>query len=168
MFTTGQIHKFLNFTLVEAQKAYKAGNYPIGSMIVSSDGEILSVDRNQCHTNNDISAHAEMLGIRNLGQKLSKDNPGENYLFTSLEPCFGCSFFIARTNIKHVVYALKDPHKGGISDLTKIGNFKPFFENIELISAPNDELKEISRKLMRQYFLHIGQKSTAALYGYKA
>lgn len=117
MFSSDQTRHFLEAALDEAKKALYEGNYPIGSIIVNDIGEIETSDRNQSFTSEDVSAHAEILNIRKLGNKVNKDTKGDYYLFSSLEPCFGCSFFLARTNISHIVSALKDPHKGGMSDL---------------------------------------------------
>jgi tRNA(adenine34) deaminase len=166
MFSTDQIRSFLQKTVDEAKIALDEGNYPIGSLIVNPNGEIESVDRNQCTSYEDVTAHAEILGIRKMGNKVEKDTEGEYYLFSSLEPCFGCSFFIARTNIKHIVSALKDPHKGGMSDLRVLDQFTHFFNHIELVNEPFTDLKEISRKLMIEYFLMKDRIDAARFYGY--
>ncbi len=166
MFSSDQIRSYLQITLDEAKKALEEGNYPIGSVMVKTDGKIESTDRNQSFTSEDVSAHAEILGIRKLGNKINKDTDGEYYLFSSLEPCFGCSFFIARTNIKHIISALKDPHKGGTSDLHRLDQFKHFFAHIDLVNEPFEDLKEQSRKLMVEFFLKKNKKDAARFYGY--
>ncbi|MBI5614595.1 nucleoside deaminase [Candidatus Gottesmanbacteria bacterium] len=164
MFSSDQIRQYIQIALDEAKKASEEGNYPIGSLIVNVNGNIESRDRNQCSTNADVTAHSEILGIRKLGSKVNKDTLGEYYLFSSLEPCFGCSFFIARTNIKYIISALKDPHKGGTSDLHTLGQFKHFFKHIELTNEPFEDLKEQSRQLMINYFLKLGRKDAAKFY----
>ena len=62
--------------------------------------------------------------------------------------------------------ALKDPHKGGIGDLKAQSQFESFFEDIELINEPFEDLKEESRNLMREYFIMIGKLDKAKFYGY--
>lgn len=166
MFSSDQIRHYLQITLDEAKKALDEGNYPIGSVMVNDHGEIESTDRNQSFTSEDVSAHSEILGIRKLGNKVNKDTSGEYYLFSSLEPCFGCSFFIARTNIKHIISALKDPHKGGMSDLRSLDQFNQFFKHIELTIEPFEDLKEKSRQLMIEFFLKKDRKDAAKFYGY--
>jgi len=166
MFSSDQIRHFLQITLDEAKKALDEGNYPIGSLMVNDRGEIETTDRNQSFTSEDVSAHAEILGIRKLGNKVNKDTLGEYYLFSWLEPCFGCSFFIARTNIKHIFSALKDPHKGGMSDLRVLDQFQHFFKHIEIMNEPFKDLKEESRQLMIDFFLKKDKKDAARFYGY--
>lgn len=166
MFTDDQIRKNLELALDKAEKAFELGNYPIGSVFTNQNNEVLSVDMNECTSGNDVTAHAEIVGIRKLGKSINKYTPGEHYLFTSLEPCFGCSFFIARTNIKGIYSALKDPHKGGTSDLKSQEQFSSFFSNIELIHEPFEDLANKSRELMKKYFLNIGNIQAAKYYGH--
>jgi len=164
MLTNEKIKELLQETISIAAKALELGNYPIGSIITDSEGNILAKDMNQRETQRDITAHAEILCIRQLGNKLDNYSEGEHYLFSSLEPCFGCSFFIARTNITKIYSALKDPHKGGVSDLASQEQFKKFFEGKELMSDLFPDLKEKSKKLMSQYFRSIDRPQNAAFY----
>jgi len=165
MLNEEQIRKYLELSIDLAKEGFEKGNYPIGSVIVNSDGNIVVAKGfNENTTQKDITAHAEILCIRQAGLELSKDNIGENILFTSLEPCFGCSFFVARTNIKKIYWALEDPHKGGIGDLKNEPMFAGFFDNIELIAEPYEDLKIQSKDLMRKFFLAKGNTKTANLY----
>lgn len=166
MYTSDRIRSHLQRALDEAETALSEGNYPIGSILVSSDGSVVSATRNQCTTNSDVTAHAEILGIRKAGSRILKDAPGEHWLFSTLEPCFGCSFFIARTNIRHVVSALKDPHKGGTGDLLKLEQFRPFFAHIDIVNEPFPDFANRSRDLMVRYFLNAGRADAARFYGY--
>jgi tRNA(adenine34) deaminase len=166
MFTDSEVKKYLEITLTEAKIAESGGNYPIGSLIVNAKGEILVQTHNECTAQSDISAHAEILCIRMLKNKMNKDYPEELTLFSSLEPCFGCSFFLARTNIKTIISALEDPHKGGISILKNLPEFGHFFKSIEIINEPVDELKSQSMTLMKNYFLRLNRPDAAKYYGY--
>lgn len=161
------IRKYLEKSLIEAEKSLKLGNYPIGSIFINKKGDIEVIKGNKSNSLNDVSAHAEILGIRKLGKKINKDTNDEYYLFTSLEPCFGCSFFLARTNVKYIYSALKDPHKGGITDLKNQKQFESFFKQITIVNEPFEDLKNKSMKLMKQYFLNQGRKDAAVYYGYK-
>lgn len=162
MLNNTAIRHLLELTLQEAEKALDKGNYPIASLIIDARAKVISLKRNQCKTKNDVSAHAEILNLGEVGIA----NTGNLIMFSSLEPCFGCSFFIARSKITKVFSALKDPHKGGISDLKKQAQFANFFEKIELINEPFIDLKERSKSLMKDYFLKLGSKDKAKFYGF--
>jgi tRNA(adenine34) deaminase len=156
------IRHFLEISIQEAEKAFEEGNYPIGSLIVDKKGTILSQKRNQCSTFDDVTAHAEILNLREVGMK---KNDGL-IMFSSLEPCYGCSFFIDRSEIIKIYSALKDPHKGGMSDLKSQSHFSDFFNKVELINEPFEELKEKSKNLMKEYFIKLGREDKAEFYGY--
>jgi|SRR3989344_191314 len=164
MISDQQIRSYLETALQGAKKAFELGNYPIGSVFANEDGTGEIIEINEYHTLDDITAHAEILGIRKLGKKIDKDTPGNYYLFTSLEPCFGCSFFLARTNVSRIYSALKDPHKGGTSDLKSQEQFRNFFNNIELVSEPFADFKKQSQDLMHKYFLAKGNEKAASFY----
>lgn len=162
MLTITDIRHFLELSIQEAEKAFEEGNYPIGSLIVDSNAKVISQKRNRCMTDNDFSAHAEILNLREIGMS----NKNDLTMISSLEPCFGCSFFIARSSVVKIFSALKDPHKGGISDLKNQVQFSSFFDKLELINEPFDDLREKSRKLMMDYFLKLGREDKAKFYGY--
>ncbi len=164
MFTENQIRTNLEIALKKAEEAFDLGNYPIGSVIVDAQNNQLAVEMNECTSHSDLTAHAEIVALRRLGNSINKYSPGEHFLFTSLEPCYGCSFFIARSNIKQIYSALKDPHKGGISDLKTQSQFNSFFKTIELINGPFEDLKQQSREIMKRYFLSISNFDAAQFY----
>lgn len=154
------IRRFLELTILEAEKAFEEGNYPIGSILVDETSQIVSTKRNQCKTEDDLTAHAEILNLREIG--MSYKSPLT--LFTSLEPCFGCSFFIARSSVSNIYSCLKDPHLGGTSDLQTQKHFEQFFNKIEVINEPYADLADKSRKLMAKYFSKIGRLDKAKYY----
>lgn len=159
------VREYLEISLEEAEKALKLNNYPIGAVLIGQDGKILAKGHNEHVTSNDVTAHAEIICLRKAGVKLiDKRISTPSYLFTSLEPCYGCSFFIDRTNIKKIYWAQNDPHKGGISSLMNQKMFKSFFKDLEVTKEPFDDLKRKSGELMKKYFLANGRIDTAALY----
>lgn len=164
MLASEEIRELLLKTVANAEDALKLNNYPIGSLITDVHGTILASDSNHFSTQNDITAHAEILCMRKLGLTIDNNNSDKFYMFSSLEPCYGCSFFIARTNIKKVYSALKDPHKGGMSDLQKMKPFENFFKGIEIMNDQFEDLKTESKKLMKNFFLKNGKPESAAFY----
>lgn len=164
-FSDKQIRLFLEETIKEAEVALKEGNYPIGSIVVSPQGEIVASCRNENITKNDISAHAEILCLRKLGiKKLSKDTKDDYYLFTSLEPCGGCGFFIARTNIRVIYMTSIDPYKPGVTELKKTEKFASNFKNLELVICDFPDLAIKSRHLMRDYLVARGRTEDSKVY----
>ena len=63
-----------------------------------------------------------------------------------MEPCLGCGFFIARTNIKQVIWAADDSYKPGLRIGHDLPLISPSFEKLEFISELFEELKIKSAK----------------------
>lgn len=88
---------------------------PFGAVITDKNGNIISKGNNQVLKNNDPTAHAEVVAIRNACKKLNTYDLSEYILYTSCEPCPMCLSAIIWSNIKEVYYACTK------NDATEIG-----------------------------------------------
>ncbi|MBT8230149.1 MAG: nucleoside deaminase [Bacteroidia bacterium] len=77
---------------------------PFGALIVKDD-EIISEGINKVTSNNDPTAHAEILAIRKACEKLNRFHLDGYTLYTSCEPCPMCFGAIYWSKIKRVVFA---------------------------------------------------------------
>ena len=91
---------------------------PFGAVIVNKNGEIISKANNKVIINNDPTAHAEIVAIRQACQKLNTYDLSNCVLYTSCEPCPMCLSAIIWANIKEVYYACtkKDAAQIGFRD----------------------------------------------------
>ena len=78
---------------------------PFGAIIVDKEGNIISNGNNQVLKNNDPTAHAEIVAIREACKKLNTYDLKNYTLYTSCEPCPMCLSAIIWANIKEVYYA---------------------------------------------------------------
>lgn len=78
---------------------------PFGAVITDKEGNIVSKGNNQVLKNNDPTAHAEVVAIRNACQKLNTYDLSDYILYTSCEPCPMCLSAIIWSNIKEIYYA---------------------------------------------------------------
>ena len=76
---------------------------PFGAVIVK-DGVIVGVGNNHVVENNDPTAHAEIMAIRNAGNNLKTFDLSGCELYTSCYPCPMCLSAIIWANIKTVYY----------------------------------------------------------------
>lgn len=93
----------------EALKSAKQGiekneGGPFGAVIVNKDGEIIGRGNNKVLKNNDPTAHAEIVAIRNACKNLNTYDLSECVIYTSCEPCPMCLSAIIWSNIKKVYY----------------------------------------------------------------
>lgn len=76
---------------------------PFGAVIVKND-KIIGKGRNQVLKNNDPTAHAEIMAIRNACQNLKTYNLTGCIMYTTCYPCPMCISAIIWSNIKIVYY----------------------------------------------------------------
>ncbi len=102
---------FMSQALREAQKAYAAGEVPVGAVVVR-EGRIISRAWNQVETLKDATAHAEMLALTAAQEKLGDWRLEKCTLYVTKEPCPMCAGAIVHCRPERVVFGCADP-KGG-------------------------------------------------------
>ncbi|MBS0570228.1 MAG: tRNA adenosine(34) deaminase TadA [Proteobacteria bacterium] len=84
---------------------------PVGAVLVI-DGEIVGEGWNHNIGGNDPTAHAEILALRDAGQRLGNYRFPGSTLYATLEPCVMCAGAIVHARVARVVYAATDPKTG--------------------------------------------------------
>ena len=102
---------FMQQALKLAQRAEKAGEVPVGAVLVLDD-EIVGEGWNQPISSHDPTAHAEIVALRNAARQLANYRLPETTLYVTLEPCPMCAGAIVHARVKRVVYAARDPKSG--------------------------------------------------------
>ena len=104
----------MDLALKAAQTAEKAGEVPIGCVIVR-DGEVIAQAGNRTLTDRDPTAHAEILAIREAAKRIGSERLTGCDLYVTLEPCTMCAAAISFARIRRLYYGAADP-KGGAVD----------------------------------------------------
>ncbi|MEI3850231.1 MULTISPECIES: nucleoside deaminase [Sinorhizobium/Ensifer group] len=105
---------FMDVALEEARKAAERGEVPIGAVVVF-DGQIVSRAGNRTRELNDVTAHAEIVAIREAAAVLKDERLTGADLYVTLEPCTMCAAAISFARIRRLYYGADDP-KGGAVD----------------------------------------------------
>lgn len=103
--------KFMRRAIELANIADSHNEIPVGAVIVCN-GEIVGEGFNQSIMNNDPSAHAEMVAIRDAGNKLQNYRMLDCTLYVTLEPCPMCAGLLVHSRINRLVFASKDLKTG--------------------------------------------------------
>jgi tRNA(adenine34) deaminase len=107
------IKTFMQFAIHQAELAGARGEVPVGAVIVH-EGTIISQQGNRTRELCDPTAHAEILTIREAGQKLNSQRLAECDLYVTLEPCAMCAGAISFARIRRLYYGASDMKGGGI------------------------------------------------------
>ena len=104
-----------------AELAEQHDEIPVGAVVVYQ-GQIIGEGFNQSIRQNDPSAHAEMIAIRQAGKYLNNYRLLDCTLYVTLEPCPMCAGLLVHSRIKRLVYAsadLKTGAAGSVFNLLK-------------------------------------------------
>jgi tRNA(adenine34) deaminase len=113
--------EWMRVALEEADAASAEGEVPVGCVIVSSSGDELARGRNARESQQDPTAHAEMLAIRAASRRTSSWRLDGTTAFVTLEPCAMCAGALVHARVARVVYGCADPKGGAVSTLFSIG-----------------------------------------------
>lgn len=102
---------FMGLALAQAQLAAQAGEVPVGAVVVK-DGQVIATGFNAPISQNDPSAHAEMVALRAAAKALGNYRLTDCSVYVTLEPCAMCSGAMFHARIKEVVYGTADPKTG--------------------------------------------------------
>jgi tRNA(adenine34) deaminase len=97
--------KYMRRCLELAEVAARAGDTPVGAIVVCGD-EVVAEGVERTRTTLDPTAHAEIEAIRQACQRLDTLDLGRCSLYSTVEPCVLCGYAIRRTGIAHVVYGV--------------------------------------------------------------
>ncbi|MFW5444108.1 MAG: tRNA adenosine(34) deaminase TadA [Methylococcaceae bacterium] len=105
--------EWMRYAIRLAQRAEGQGEVPVGAVLVK-EGQCIAEGWNTPITNNDPTAHAEMLAIREAGRTLGNYRLTDTTLYVTLEPCVMCMGAISHARIKRLVFGAFDPKRGAV------------------------------------------------------
>lgn len=112
--TLARDHEFMRQAIRLARIALERGDTPVGSVVVC-DGRVIGEGTEAVRRERDLAAHAEAIAVREACCALGSLDLAGCTLYTTVEPCFMCSYVIRSARISRVVTGRAVPHIGGIS-----------------------------------------------------
>ncbi len=135
---------FMHMALGVAKEAYRAGEVPVGAVLVK-EGEVIATGYNRREGLQDPTAHAELLAIRAAAEVMGSWRLTETTLYVTLEPCTMCAGAIIQSRIGRLVFGT--PAAGeSICDFTA----ETLFNHHVIVQS--GILAEDCRTLLQQFF----------------
>lgn len=106
-----RLKDFMEIALADAALAARAGEVPVGAVLVK-DNEVIARDHNRRDVTGDPTAHAEVLVLRAAGVRAGDWRLDGATLYVTLEPCAMCAGAIALARVRTVIFGASDPVAG--------------------------------------------------------
>lgn len=135
--------RYMKMALEEAQKAYDAGEIPVGAVVVCK-GRVVARAHNLTETLCDVTAHAEMQALTSAANTLGGKYLTDCTIYVTVEPCVMCAGAIGWAQVSRVVYGTADDKRG-------YTQYAPKAMHPKAVVA-GGVLEEECRKLMQDFF----------------
>lgn len=123
--------KWMQIAIKEAKKAAEEQEVPVGAVVVK-EGSVIARSHNRCKALNDVSAHAEMLAVKEAFSHVGSLDGC--CLYVTLEPCAMCIGAMIHMRLPRLVYGAFDPACGCCGSRVDLGDHW-FDHSIETIGG---------------------------------
>jgi tRNA(adenine34) deaminase len=118
-----------------AKGASNFDDVPVGALIVNEQGEVLATGQNLREKDNDPTAHAEIIAIKNVGNKIGNWRLDDLTLVVTLEPCVMCAGAVAQSRMKRLVYGAFDEKAGAVGSIWDVIRDPRALTKVEVVSG---------------------------------
>ncbi len=132
-----------------AREAEKLGEVPVGAVLIDADGKILAATSNRTITNNDPTAHAEILALRTAAIRTGNYRLTGTTMYSTLEPCAMCAGALVQARVARLVYGATDERFGAVETHFRICDSPGLNHRMEITP---DILPDKCRSLMQDFF----------------
>jgi len=131
-----------------AHEANERGEVPVGTCIVSGD-KILAIAGNRTRTDQDPTAHAEIIALRAAARKLGNYRLTEAVVYSTIEPCAMCAGALIQARVRRLVYGARDERAGAVESRFRICDTDFLNHRIEITAGV---LEDECRAVMQDFF----------------
>ena len=141
--------KCMQIALSAARAAGDAGEVPIGACLVDDSGRVIASASNRTITDNDPTAHAEVLVLRQAASTLGNYRLIDTTVYTTIEPCVMCAGALVNARVKRLVFGAHDERFGAVETRFRLCDTDALNHRIEIVSGV---LADECRALMQEFF----------------
>jgi tRNA(adenine34) deaminase len=140
--------QWMRQALDQAQKAYALGEVPVGAVAVVA-GEVIGAGFNLKEREQDPTAHAEMIALRQAARKLGNWRLIGVTLYCTLEPCPMCAGAMIQGRLPRLVYGAQDTRFGADGTVVTVLREPAFNHHVQVTSGV---LADEAAALLQQFF----------------
>ena len=127
---------------------------PVGC-VIKKDGQIIAAAHNRRELDKDVTAHAEMLAIREAQKKLNTSRLTGCEMYVTLEPCPMCAGAIINSRIENLYFGAYDKKSGCAGSVINLFESGMFNHNVNVTGGITEDkcasiLTEFFRELRKK------------------
>ncbi len=142
---------YMNLAILEAKKAAKIDEVPVGAVIVDKNNDVIGYGYNSPISSNDPTSHAEINAIRSASQVLNNYRLIDTTLYVTIEPCIMCMGAIIHARIKRLVFGARDQKWGAAGSLYNMAEDKRLNHHPVIVSGIYEEK---TKQLIKKFFIN--------------
>src|SRR4029077_4804161 len=151
----GEDAAWMALALEQARLATEAGEVPVGALVIK-DGEIGGKGHNRNLLDNDPTAHAEIVALRQAALRLGNHRLAGCVMVATIEPCSMCAGALVHARIARLVYGASDPKAGAAGSVLQVLNHPSLNHQMEvtpgvLAAQCSEVLQEFFHRQSAQY-----------------
>ena len=139
---------YMEQALREAARAQALGEVPVGAIVVC-EGRIIGRGCNRNLADNDPTAHAEIVALREAGRAVANHRLPECEMFVTIEPCAMCAGALVHARLKRLVYGADDPKAGAVHSAISVLNHPQLNHQMEVAGGV---LAARCQELLQEFF----------------
>jgi tRNA(adenine34) deaminase len=134
--------------LAAAGEARERGEVPVGTCIVR-DETLLAVAGNRTRAEQDPTAHAEIVALREAARKANNYRITDAVVYSTLEPCVMCAGALIQARVRRLVYGALDERAGAVESRFRVCDTDFLNHRIEVTAGV---LEKECREMMQEFF----------------
>lgn len=131
-----------------ARMAATLDEVPVAAVIYRGN-EVLAEAHNRRELDNDPTAHAELIALREAAKKLGSWRLDGCAIAVTLEPCPMCAGGLVNARVERLVYGAADPKMGCVTTLHRLCDDARFNHRMEIVPGV---LADECGQLLRDFF----------------
>jgi tRNA(adenine34) deaminase len=129
----------MRLALAEADVAARAGDVPVGCVVLGPDGTVVGTGSNARESGDDPTAHAEVVALRAAGRALGTWRLDGCTLVVTLEPCTMCAGAVVLARVDRLVLGAFDPKAGAVGSLWDVVRDRRLNHRPEVVAGVLEE-----------------------------
>ena len=144
----GEHLHFMSLALAQAGLAAQLDEVPVGAVVVHQ-GRVIGQAHNRRELDQDPTAHAEILALRQAAATLGTWRLCGTTLYVTLEPCPMCAGALVHARVEHLVYGCDDPKAGAVRSLYQLCEDARLNHRLQVTAGV---LAEECGRVLREFF----------------